>query len=74
MKAQGWCRHTKGEVTPTVEAEYYWEFCPICGVPKDKDRFAPFKTIDGVFADTLTRILVTFVVLMSLSIILIVLK
>lgn len=30
-EVEGWCVHTRREVTPYVDPEYYWKHCPICG-------------------------------------------
>lgn len=51
MKIKGWCVHTKREVTPYVDPEYYWDYCPICSQPKsDKCEGTKFLGIDGTFA------------------------
>jgi hypothetical protein len=72
MREKGWCVHTRSEVTPYVDAEYYWEFCPICGFPKDNNKLT--KTIDEIFANVLNKILIAFCVLFIFLVALLLLK
>lgn len=66
MKEQGWCGHTREEVTPIARTTYYWEFCPICGLPKDKNKTV--RTIDEIFCRVLDRITLIIIVVFGLVI------